>query len=181
MIEKTKLEKLYQNAINHQIIHDCSASPYESGERLVEFVERYQPERVLEIGTGCGYSAVLMALASPQSEILTIEKSNEHVLTAEQFLLANNVSDRVTVVNDSAELLLPKLKQQFDFIFFDGFQIHYQFIFEYEKLLKKGGILFLANNHLKSRTSDMFFEDLQDKRYWKILEQFAETTIVERS
>jgi hypothetical protein len=47
-------------------------------------------------------------------------------------------------------------------------------------LLKKDGILFLANNHLKSKTSDQFFEELEHSGDWEILERFEDTTIAKK-
>lgn len=174
------LKSLYQSALDHRILHDCSAHPYEEGDRLIKSIQLYQPKSVLEIGTGIGYTATIMALSAPLAHITTIEKDAEHVALARQFFAQNKVSKQITLINETAEIFLPNLKEQFDFIFFDGYQIHYEFLIQYERLLKKEGILFLGNNHLKSRTSDMFFEELQDESRWKILEKFSETTIAKR-
>lgn len=174
------IEKLYQQAVEHQQSHDCSAHPYENGEKLIEAIQKYQPREILEIGTGIGYTASIMAQAAPQSHITTLEKDQDHFNTAKAFIDKNGLSAQVTVLNEQAELWLPQTQKQFDFIFFDGFQIHYEFMRQYERILKPKGILFLGNNHLKSRTSDMFFEELNDPTSWKILEQFAETTVSEK-
>ncbi len=172
--------ELFKQALDHREEHGCSAYPYEEGERLIEILQKHKPVNILEIGTGIGYSTVLMALALPEAKILTVEKDLEHVEFAEQFFSQNGVGDRVVIVGQPAEGYLEDLIDQFDFIVFDGYQIHYEFLPHYERLLKPGGILYLGNNHLKSRTSEKFFTELGNEKNWKILQQFAETTIAQR-
>ena len=47
----------------------------QEAERLLRLLmERYQPLRILEIGTAIGYSALLMAQLVPNCSILTLEK-----------------------------------------------------------------------------------------------------------
>lgn len=174
------MQSLYERALNHKIKHGCSAYPYENGTELVEAIQKFNPKSIIEIGTGIGYTATLIALAAPNANIITIEKNDEHGNEAKAFFIDNAVVNQITLISEPAELYLPKRKELCDFIFFDGFQIHYQFIFEYERLLRRGGILFLGNNHLQSRTSDMFFNDLQNQNYWKIIDRFGETTVAER-
>jgi predicted O-methyltransferase YrrM len=118
-----------------------------------------------------------MALASPEAYIETIEKDQTHSKDAEKFIHEQNLSDRIIVRNEIAELLLPELEPGYDLIFFDGYQIHYEFLPHYERLLKPGGVLILGNNHLTSKTSDKFFEELEHSGKWDILEKFADTMI----
>jgi predicted O-methyltransferase YrrM len=171
------INELYQQAVKHQKDHDCSAYPYELGAKLVDVLERNTPTKILEIGTGMGYTAALMAVHNPRVVIETIEKDSEHAHIARRFLEKQDVGDRVQVVNELAEQYLSSLNSQYDFIFFDGYQIHYEFLPHYERLLKPGGILYLANNHLQSKTSDRFFAELQNGQRWEVVEQFADTTI----
>lgn len=174
------LETFFQKAIDHRHAHDCSAYPYEQGEKLVEYVKKYSPKEILEIGTGVGYTAAIVGLAAPEARILTIEKDLEHAQLAAEFIKNAGAGENVTVTNELAEQYLSKLDSQYDFIFFDGFQIHYEFLFHYERLLKPGGILFLANNHLKSKTSTQFFEELSNPTKWSIIERFEDTTIAKK-
>lgn len=170
---------LYDKAINHRTEHDCSAYPYEEYERLVEYIKKYEPKNILEIGTGIGFTATVMLSTNPAADILTIEKDSEHCSFARQFLIENGIlENRFEIINDNAEIELRKLPSDtYDFIFFDGYQIHYEFLPNYQRLLKQNGILYLANNHLKSRTSNQFFESLEKSGKWQILEKFAETTV----
>lgn len=177
---KSEINNLFSQAVKHYIDHDCSAPPYENGEKLLEYVERFQPKEILEIGTGMGYTAVLLTKFSSNSKIDTLEKDSEHVFEAKNFCFQNGVGNRVNIIESTAEDFFPTITKKYDFIFFDGYQIHYEFLAHYSRLLKPGGILFLANNHLKSRTSDSFFTELNSSSQWKILELFADTTVAQR-
>lgn len=177
------LEQLFEQAVKHQQDHGCSAHPYDDTKRLIAVLQDFQPKEILEIGTGMGYTTAVMALTLPQANILTIEKDLEHVQTAGQFLLENvgvGAQDKITIIGQPAEGYLEDLTSEFDFIIFDGYQIHYEFLPHYERLLKPNGILFLANNHLQSKTSDRFFEELGNEHKWKILDRFADTTVAQR-
>lgn len=171
---------LFDAAIAHRNEHDCSAYPYEDYEKLVTLVEKSNPSKILEIGTGMGFTATVMALANPNAHVDTVEKDPEHIESATQFFLDNQVSGQITAINEVAETAFSNLAGPYDLIFFDGYQIHYEFLPHYERLLKPHGILFLANNHLKSKTSDQFFESLEHSGNWEILEQFKDTTIAKR-
>lgn len=178
------IQSLYAAAIAHREEHECSAYPYQHAEKLAQVIGQYQPRKVLEIGTGIGYTAAVMALTSSTLRIDTIEKDPLHAKLAREFLI-NNVKEskvwqRVSIINDFAETVLPLMQTQYDLIFFDGYQIHYEYMPHYERLLKPQGILFLANNHLESKTSAQFFAELSDKENWKILDQFDDTTIAQR-
>ena len=179
-LQNLDIPKLYAAALKHIEVHKCSAHPYADGEKLVNYITERKPKKILEIGTGVGFSSVLMALAQPSTEIQTLEKDLAHAQMAKKYFKDKGVGNRISIINDFAETTLPLMQNNFDFIFFDGFQIHYEFLPQYKRLLKSGGILFLANNHLKSKTSDRFFEEIRDLKTWKVLEQFNDTTVVER-
>ena len=171
------LEQLYNQAVEHRNSHDCSAYPYEDYQKLFDLVVEHKPNEILEIGTGIGFTAVVMALANPIANIETIEKDQAHSKQAKIFIESNNLSDRIIVRNEIAELLLPELPKNYDLIFFDGFQIHYEFLPHYQRLLNPRGILVLGNNHLTSKTSDQFFEQLNDSQYWETIDKYNDTTI----
>lgn len=175
-----QLQELFSQALRHRNEHDCSAYPYEDYLKLIAAVNQYQAKQVLEIGTGMGFTSAAMALQSPDIRIDTIEKDPEHVQAARQFHFANGVKNQIAVLEGPAEQIMSSLAGPYDLIFFDGYQIHYEFLPHYARLLKPGGVLFLANNQLNSKTSDHFWDELKNSGNWQILEQFADTTIAQR-
>lgn len=179
-MEKLDIEKLFKSAEKHITEHECSAHPYKHAQQLVDYILEYKPKKVLEIGAGIGFTSVAMALALPSLRIDTLEKDLAHAKIAKKYFKDKKVDSRISLINDFAETVLPMMQGQYDFIFFDGFQIHYEFLPQYKRLLKRGGVLFLANNHLKSKTSDQFFTELANTNTWKVLDKFDDTTIVQK-
>ena len=106
-----------------------------------------KPLRILEIGTAIGYSGIVMLRAAlPETELYTVEMSEERIATAKEFFrdagLLNNV---VFYVGDSTEIV-PNLKGKFDFIFLDGPKAQYcEYLPFLSRFLNKGGVLFCDN------------------------------------
>lgn len=182
-MKELEAKKLFEVALAHRVEHDCSAYPYEQYQKLQEIVERVQPKTILEIGTGIGFTAVVMASAVPGCVIDSIEKDPEHCKVAQDFIKVQGFGKQITVLNDIAEVKLQDLvdaNKHYDLIFFDGYQIHHEFLPHYEKLLKPGGILILGNTHLTSKTSDKFFDELEHDGNWEIANQFDDTIVAHR-
>ncbi len=171
-------EDLFVQARAHVAEHNCSAHPYQSYNKLVNYCRKYKPQNILEIGTGTGFITTLLLQTCPEAEIISIEKNEEHWKSSQKFISKYTENSNYTILFEVAEEVLGDLPEDsFDFIFFDGFQIHYEFLPHYQRLLKHGGILFCGNNHLTSRTSDQFFEELNNSPTWEVIEKFEETTV----
>lgn len=70
----------------------------EKGQILDAAVVRAKPERVLELGTYCGYSALRMAVAAPTAHIVSIEFNKANAGIAGRILEHAGVDGRVTIV-----------------------------------------------------------------------------------
>jgi catechol O-methyltransferase len=70
----------------------------EKGGILDAAVSAAKPNRVLELGTYCGYSALRIAAAAPSARIFSIEFNAANAGIARRILEHAGVSDRVTVV-----------------------------------------------------------------------------------
>lgn len=180
-MDASEIDKLFAEAEQHVVDHDCSAHPYKYAKRLAEIVEERKPTDVLEIGTGAGFTGLVIAKSNPDSKIITLEKDPEHVEYAQNFFVERGVANQIKVLQVIAEQYLPTLQQKFDLIFFDGYGIHYEFLAQYHRLIKDDGVVVIANNHLTTRTSDQFFADLKNPSMWQILEQFGDTTVAQKS
>ncbi|MEZ4180694.1 MAG: class I SAM-dependent methyltransferase [Candidatus Doudnabacteria bacterium] len=180
------MEDLFAWATTHQLEHKCGAAPYQSGQVLLNLLNHYQPKQVLEIGAGVGYTTILIAqqlAKQKQSHLVSLEKDLSHFELATELIREHRLQDYISLLNVEAEDYLEDqsvLSQSFDLIFFDGFQIHYQFLQPYQRLLKPQGVLILGNNHLTSRTSNQFFEEILNNGLWKQISSFEDTTVYQK-
>lgn len=105
-----------------------------------------QPDHILEIGTGIGYSALFMNSCVKQAKITTIENYEPRLKEARKNL---QEYDTITLVEEDAAETVKKLQGPFDFIFLDAAKAQYIVMLpDLLRLLPKGGIL-LADNVLQ--------------------------------
>ena len=103
-----------------------------------------KPKRLLEIGTGGGYSSAYIASKlNSNFQIDTIEKHRNTFLIAKQNLKCFPFRNSVNLVNEDATVWLKENKMaRYDFIFVDGKKSEYVTYFNLCKtMLKKGGII----------------------------------------
>jgi predicted O-methyltransferase YrrM len=92
------------------------------GTLLYRLVKNFAPRSILELGTSMGISSAYMALASPDSQIVSLEGSPYFVPVARQnheFLGIKNVEFIIGDFSDALESSFQKVKNA-DLIFFDG-------------------------------------------------------------
>lgn len=113
-------------------------------EFLVTYIVKKQFKTVLEIGTAIGYSAIMMALASPNLKITTIEKDKNRYLEALKNIKKLKLEDRITLIYKDA--LEVKIKDKFDLIFIDAAKSKNMDFFEhFEKNLNSNGSIITDN------------------------------------
>lgn len=119
------------------------------GKTLALLLSLIGAERVVEVGTLAGYSAIWMARALPAGgRLWTIEYEPRHAEVARENLRAAGVDDRVEVLAGAALEVLPGLVPQgpFDAVFVDADKGHYPQYGEWAAdNLRPGGLL-LADN-----------------------------------
>jgi predicted O-methyltransferase YrrM len=105
--------------------------------RMLEFlVFLAQPERVLEIGTYSGYSALSMAQALPEGgRIISCELDPERVAFAERHIAGAGMADRIEVRQGPALETIAALDGPFDLVFIDADKSGY--LGYYEAVLPK--------------------------------------------
>ena len=81
-----------------------------TGKLLYQYIKKYQPKNILEIGTAIGYSGIVMLIASEnKSQLLTIEKDELRVIMAKNNFDDNNLSKNVEIINGDASEVISKL------------------------------------------------------------------------
>lgn len=124
----------------------------EQGQFMSLLVELLGVERVLEVGTFTGYSALAMALAlPPEGRIVTCDVSDEWTAIARRYWDEAGVSDRIELrLGPALEtldgLLAEGLAGRFDFAFIDADKPSYERYFERAfALVRPGGLIAVDN------------------------------------
>lgn len=105
------------------------------------------PQKILEVGTAIGFSALFMEEVNPVAcQITTIENYDKRIPIARHNFQLANKSDCITLMEGDAQRILPTLEESFDFIFMDAAKGQYMnFLPLVLPLLKTGGILVSDN------------------------------------
>lgn len=106
-----------------------------------------KPQKILEVGTAVGFSALLMAEYNPvPCHITTIENYEKRIpLARENFRRAGKES-QITLLEGDAADILKTLEEPYDFIFMDAAKGQYiHFMPDILRLLAKDGILVSDN------------------------------------
>lgn len=118
-------------------------------EVIKEIFKKENPQRILEIGTAVGYSAICFVQAASETTIVdTIELDEERARQAKENIKVMNMQDNINVITGNAVDILPTLTEKYDIIFIDAAKGKYPFFLkEAIRLIKDTGII-LADNIL---------------------------------
>lgn len=100
-----------------------------------------RPERILEVGTAVGFSALCMSEYAPEGcQITTIEKYEKRIPVALENFRRFGKSGCIQLLAEDAAVALKKLKGSYDFIFMDAAKGQYMnFLPDVLRLLRTGG------------------------------------------
>lgn len=149
----------------------------EVGQFLKVLIGIKQAKCILELGTGIGYSTILMAQAiEERSRITTIEISPERYERACANFQQLQVSHKITPLLGDANKLLTELKGSFDFIFVDAAKGQYpEFFQKLLPLLAPQGVLVMDNIFMNGWVIDMYWPERRKKTMVVRLRQMLET------
>ncbi|MCR5132276.1 MAG: class I SAM-dependent methyltransferase [Prevotella sp.] len=156
--ESDYLYRLWRDT-NVRTLHGRMTSGHLQGRLLKMLVMMIRPQRVLEVGTFSGYSALCLAEGLSQlakdypdeladAHLWTIEKNDEMEDFARPWIENSPYGDRITFMIGDANDVVPQLDMTFDLAFIDGDKRTY--VETYETVLKQirpGGFI-LADNTL---------------------------------
>jgi predicted O-methyltransferase YrrM len=165
------LQQRFLAAQQHRVAHGCSAHPFGDGAALYALVQAQQPAHILELGSGVGYTAVLMAQACPSAHIDTLEGNENHIAEASQAFAEASLAERITLHAGSfADTLGPLPLNHYDLIFFDGHIPPLIVVQHFAKLMRMGGLLVCSNMRLKgTRGAPRIEAELSKTENWQRL------------
>jgi caffeoyl-CoA O-methyltransferase len=110
-------------------------------------------QRVLEIGTFTGYSAIMMAEALPEDgEVVTIEMNLRYQNLAEKHFEASEVGNKIRLIKGNAQQMINELEGTFDLVYLDGDKLRYGHYFDQCLPKLSTGGLIVADNVLWDAT-----------------------------
>lgn len=121
------------------------------GRFLTLIAQLVRPQKVLEIGTYTGYSALAFLEGMPENGTITTIDINEELEDfVRSFLTKANVEQRVNYLIGNALEIIPTLEMDFDLVFLDADKRNY--LSYYKQLIDnlKSGAYILADNVLWS-------------------------------
>lgn len=105
------------------------------------------PQKILEIGTYTGYSAICMAKGlKKDGQLHTIDINDEIKEFAENFIKRSGMEEKIVMHTGNALEIIPSLDGPFDLVFIDGEKSEYK---EYYRLalpkVRQGGFIIADN------------------------------------
>jgi predicted O-methyltransferase YrrM len=156
IIDKEKLFQIKEKALNDNIpiLQD------ESLELIETILSIKKPNKILEVGTAVGYSAICFSkYLDKNGSILTIEINEDRYKEALNNIDKLNLSSSIKVVNDDAVKYLEDLNEKFDVIFIDAAKGQYiNFLNQAKRLINKDGIIIADNVFFKGRVMNGYNE-----------------------
>ena len=156
MLEKIKE---YAHLNNVPIIQD------EGLNFLLQNIDKYNVKSILEVGSAIGYSAIMMAKANKDLNILTIEIDPKRYEMAKQNIEGFQLNDQISIINLDANNY--KSDTKYDLIFLDGAKSQYDNMLNnlYDNLSDSGiiivdnlgfhGLVYVKDLKIKRRTRQL--------------------------
>ena len=142
-MNKIELERIKAKALeNHiPIIMDDTL------EVISKTLESKRVNRILEIGTAVGYSAICFSeFLAEYGLIDTIERDLDRVKEARENIKKAEVEEKINIIEGDAVEILPTLKNIYDIVFIDAAKGKYPiFLKEALRMLAPKGIIFADN------------------------------------
>lgn len=148
----------------------------ENGRKVfIEIIKKYKPQRVLEIGTAIGYSALLTTYyGAENAKIISLELDEERAKQAQDFINQSKYKDQIEIILGDAAENIGKLDKnyKFDMVFIDAAKGQYpDYLKKVLPLLADDGII-LADNVLFR--GYVMSEEKPPRRYKTIVKRLRE-------
>ena len=144
-MNRDELEKIKKKALEDKvpIIMDDTL------EAVAKILSEIKPNKILEIGTAVGYSAICFSeYLQENGKIDTIERDTERVKEARENIKRAEVEDKINIYEGDAVEILPTLNDEYDVVFIDAAKGKYPFFLNQALSMIKTGGMIIADNVL---------------------------------
>lgn len=140
------LRELYRQTWLQTLAPRMASGPIQ-GKFLEMISQMIQPQRILEVGTFTGYSAISLAAGLKKGgKLTTIEHNEELAPLINEYIHKAGMQHQIELIVGNAKTIIPTLNELFDLIFLDAdkeaYPIYYPMLIE---KLKTGGFLIADN------------------------------------
>ena len=170
-------------ATNIYMLHGRMASGHLQGRVLKMLVQMIRPQRILEVGTFSGYSALCMAEGLEEDgKVYTFEINDEQEDFTRPWIEGSPVADKIEFIIGDAITEAPKLGIEFDMAFIDGDKRTYVETYEMVlSILKPGGFILADNTLWDGHVTDPAYDrDHQTLGIRRFNDHIAQDTRVEQ-
>ena len=154
IVENDEKEKILENIKNKAIENHVPILQDVSMELIKVILDIKRPNKILEIGSAVGYSAIMFSkyLSGENSKITTIEIREDMYNIAKKNISDMGLQDKIEVINQDATKFLSSINDSFDVIFIDAAKGQYLVFLEQAlRLSKKGTVIIADNVYFKGR------------------------------
>lgn len=130
-------------------------------------------DKILEVGTAIGYSAIFFAMHTGENgKVITLEKDADYAERARKNIERSGFKDKITLIEGDAVETITQIDGEFDVVFLDANKSKYRHYFDviFSKL-KPGGVLICDNILYKGMVS---CDDLLPRKHYTIARALRE-------
>lgn len=142
-MNSVELEKIKKKALEDKvpIIMDDTL------EVVAKILTEIKPNKILEIGTAVGYSAICFSeYLQENGKIDTIERDTERVKEARENIKKAEVEDKINIYEGDAVEILLTLNDEYDVVFIDAAKGKYPFFLNQAlRMIRQGGVIIADN------------------------------------
>ena len=145
---------------------------------VARILREVQPNRILEIGTAVGYSAICFSeYLQENGKIDTIERDTERVKEARENIKRAEVEDKINIYEGDAVEILPTLNDEYDVVFIDAAKGKYPFFLNQAlRMIRQGGVIIADNVLYKGYVMSYYNKHKQRTAVRNLREYIAEIT-----